>query len=157
MKKISAKGKERVITGTCNCGRPLPHLIQRIPDRTMEEKVEKFNQMQIAFGAPPPRRPPTRLKSATILDLRSLGCKLPDYPKTGTKAWQQLLEEERIAKEQKNQKLDALPKIPNLRRKRGSKKLITQDPMLKSKGGSGRTRGNISDAVVEAPEALEED
>lgn len=109
--KVVARGKRRVVEGTCSaCGRPLPHTIAPLPPRTIEEKEEAFDRAQIAFGAPPPRRPAPRMKPETVVSLRTLGCKVLDYPTEGTSEWDDFVRQAEETKLARNQMLDALPK-----------------------------------------------
>lgn len=55
--------------------------------RTFEEQREAFERAQLAFGAPPPRKPSARLKPKSVRMLRALGSKLLDYPVEGTEEW----------------------------------------------------------------------
>jgi hypothetical protein len=127
--KIQARGKRRV-ADACSCGRmDAQHAVAPVEGRTFEEKQEAFERVQLAFGAPPPKRAPARLSPDTVLILRSLGCKLPSYPEFDTCDWARFALEYERTKENRNKMLDALPKRKLEWIEPEERKTITETPL----------------------------
>ena len=127
MRHVTAKGKARVqTTGICHqCGRDLPHVIARVEGRSTVENQEAVADLQLRFPDPPARKPAKTMAPKTILDLRSLGCAVAEYPATGTPAWDAFVAN---YKQTLVHILNQHTKAPVLRRGRGKKKLVTAAP-----------------------------
>ena len=126
LKKIQARGKRRAqMEGMCSqCGRELPHTIATIEPRPLDEKQAALEEVMLAFPEAPPKKPVRRMAPERVIELRSVGCRVPEYPETGTPEWMEFV---RGFKQELAAKLDNRSKAPNLRKGRGKKKLFVAE------------------------------